>query len=247
MDLHSSPLVPQPCPTARVGAGTSGGLGVHEITQITRVEFLHRALSNDLPEEVVKDILAGHRASTSRQYQSSWKKFQTFLKESETQEITKEVFLQFASFMFHKLKLAIPTIMTHLAAIADPLKFAFNIAPDTRALDLLKSSFFLQRPPKKKASPSWSLIKVLELLSSEAYTLNPSPEHLFKKAIFLISLASGFRISELAALTRSKLLTRFSPDKAFVILSTNPKFIAKKRTFESQNETNEDSRSQSTR
>ena len=137
------------------------------------------------------------------------------------------VLLQFASYMFHDRKLSIPTITTHLAAIADPLKFAFNISVNSRFLDLLKSSFFLQRPPAKKSAPSWSLRKVLLLLASDVYSENASQEQIFRKAVFLVALASGFRISELAALTRSKSLTRFAPDFSFVMLATNPKFLFK--------------------
>ena len=129
--------------------------------------------------------------------------------------------------MFHERKLSIPTITTHLAAIADPLKFAFNVAPSPRSLELLKASFFLQRPPKKKGCPSWSLKKVLELLSSEEYSSSASTEAIFKKAVFLVSLASGFRISEMAALMRSKTLTKFASDNSFVMIATNPRFLAK--------------------
>ena len=157
MDPLPSPMVSRPAPTTRTGPEGDIRCSIDTITQLTRVEFLRQTLSQSLPGVIVKDMISAHRSSTSRQYQSSWKKFQNFLTSSHIRQISDEIFLEFASFLFHKLKLAIPTILTHLAAIADPLKYAFNVSPSPRSLELLKASFFLQRPPKRKSNPSWSV------------------------------------------------------------------------------------------
>ena len=216
---------------SRTSVGTSAqrdiGLGIHEILGSTRVEFLKRALSRSLPEETVRDIVLGLRTSTTRQYESSWKKFQKFVEERKYSTISAETVLEFASYLFHKKKLAISTISGHISAIADPLKFAFDISTDSRSLDLMKSSFFLQRPPARKPSPSWSIQKVLNLLSSDQYVNEVTTDNLLKKALFLVALASGLRVSQLRALTRAETLTRFTPDLTQVTLAPNPQFIAK--------------------
>ena len=201
--------------------------GLHNITQLTRMEFLRRTLRRTLSPEIVDDITASHRTSTVRQYQSAWKKFQTFIEITKIKTISSDIFLEFASYLFHKLKLSIPTVSCHISAISDPLKFAYNISASTRFMELLKSSFFIQRPPKRKSAPAWSLRAVLNNLASGTYVAEPSHDQLMSKAIFLIALASGYRISELAALMRTNTLTKFAPDSSFVLLATNPKFIAK--------------------
>ena len=223
LDANAPSNVPRT--TTPDGADPRGqhGPGVHEILGSTRVEFLKLTLGRTLPTETIQDIVQGLRSSTTRQYESSWKKFQRFIRESKTESVSPKTVLEFASYLFHKLKLAISTISGHIAAISDPLKFAYNIAPDSRALELMKSSFFLQRPPKRKSTPTWSVQKVLDHLSSTTTTA----DHRLKKALFLVALASGLRISQLKALTRSKNLTRFAPDGSQVTLAANPQFIAK--------------------
>ena len=170
LDTHPSEMVPRTVQTSGPNPGRDHMRGTDDILKFTRMEFLQTVLSRSLPEDTVKDIISGHRASTARQYQSSWKKFQQFLSIARIKEVSEGIFLQFASYLFHKVKLAIPTISAHLAAIADPLKFAFGLSPSARSLELMKASFFLQRPPKRKTAPTWALKKVLDLLSSRPYT-----------------------------------------------------------------------------
>ena len=227
LGTNAPPGVSDASSSAGTSAQRHNRLGIREIIGSSRVEFLKLALGRSLPEETVRDIVLGLRSSTTRQYESSWKKFQKFLEEMKYEKISAETVLEFASYLFHKRKLAISTISGHISAIADPLKFAFDIPTDSRSLDLMKSSFFLQRPPARKAPPSWSIQKVLDHLSSDQYTENASPDNLLKKALFLVALASGLRVSQLRALTRSENLTKFAPDSSQVTLAPNPKFIAK--------------------
>ena len=135
--------------------------------------------------------------------------------------------LEFASYLFHTRKLSISSISGHIAAVADPEKFAFGISPDARALELMKSSFFIQRPPPVKKSVQWSLHKVLAHLSSDEFTREPTVERSFQKAVFLVALASGLRVSQLAALTRSHVLTKFAGGARKVTLAVHPSFLAK--------------------
>ena len=227
VDRGVTQLVPEPVSTRRHGAGRDHRCTIDEITKVTRVEFLRRALTRSLQGEAADDIMAGHRESTTRQYQSSWKKFQEFVRQKNVQEINPGTPLEFASYLFHTRKLSISSILGHMAAIADPLKFAFNVSPDTRAFELMKASFFNQRPPKVKKSLQWSLHKVLAYLSSEKFTENSSTELKLQKAVFLTALASGLRVSQLAALTRLPALTKFAPGDRKVILTAHPSFIAK--------------------
>ena len=72
---------------------------------------------------------------------------------------------------------------------------------------------------------SWPLNKVLRLVSG-VVTTDCSYQHLLMKTLFLVALASGARVSELAALSRDKGFVKFLPSGE-VSLSPHPKFMAK--------------------
>ena len=226
VDLRTPTVVPESLTVNREGIGATSRR-VDEITSASRLEFLRTALTKDIPAHAAEDIIAGHRESTTRQYESAWKKFQRFLIASEVSEVNETIFVQFASYLFREHKLSISSISGHIAAISDPLKFAYRILPEARSLALIKSSFFLQRPPPIRSAPKWSLRKVLDLLSSPGYCENPSEEKIFRKAIFLVALATGLRVSQLAALSRSPTLTKFGTGNSSVTLAAHPKFLAK--------------------
>ena len=80
------------------------------------------------------------------------------------------------------------------------MKIGFGIDMSTMEFNDLNSAFFLEEPPKMKIIPKWSLDKVLTLLESPSYDGNScSLYNLLKKTLFLTALASGNRVSELAA------------------------------------------------
>ena len=72
---------------------------------------------------------------------------------------------------------------------------------------------------------SWSLNKVLRLASGIDNS-SCTYQKLFRKTLFLIALASGARLSEMAALSRDKGFAVFLPSGE-VSLSPHPKFLAK--------------------
>ena len=200
---------------------------IDRVLQLSRMEFLREQLNHEVPPQTVEDILNGLRPSTLRQYQSGWRKFQSFIRVTNKMRLDKNIFFEFASYLFHDLKLSTSSISCHLSTIYDPLQFGFQLFPDPRILELLKNSYFLQRPRKRKPDPQWSLQKVLTFLSSARYTTNPSSADLFHKSVFLTALATGFRISQLAAIVRTSAFLRFGLEDASVSLAPHPMFLAK--------------------
>ena len=184
-------------------------------------------MKTSLSPAVVSDVLSGTRASTIRQYQSAWKSFQFFLRNRPVTTISVPVVLEFLSYMFHSRRRAAPTISTYAAALADPLWFGFHLDIRSRAWDLLKRGFFLQRPPNRRSRIFWSLSKVLDFLQGPRFTADPEPLHLMQKALFLIAMASGLRASQLHALVRYPAWLVFSQDGRRVSLAPSPKFLAK--------------------
>ena len=227
VDVPVTPLVSEAETTGGELHGEPNECEADAINALSRVEFLRKYLKEDLPKEVVEDIICAHRQSTSRQYESAWKKFQSFVTNEKVQRVDKNTFVKFASFLFHKRKLSPSSVNVHLAAITDPLKFAFNISPDKRALELIRNSYFHQRPAKKTSIPKWNLQKVLDYLSQEKFMVNPSNLDKLHKAIFLVALATGLRISQLAALIRTPGFCIFRNNEETVSLAPNPKFLAK--------------------
>ena len=176
----------------------------------------------------VDDIVQAHRASTCRQYQSGWRKFQNFFSSHGITSIGPSVLTSFATYIFHASPKVSPATVTNaMVAIRDPISFGFGVTINDRQWDLLKASFFRQRPPVAPQPPNWSLDKVLALLLAPRFRSDPGPPDLLLRTLFLVAMATGHRVSQLAALLRSPEFTRFGPRDSSVTLAPRPRFLAK--------------------
>ena len=191
----------------------------------SRVDILLKILSNDYSEESARDIVNHLRLSSQRQYNMAWKSWADYVRTKDFEEISEETVLSFLRFLFHEKNLAVNTILTYKAALKLPLRFAFDIDTNTEVFAMITKAFSLSRPVLPPLRPTWSVNKVLDLLSSEVYN---SPEDLLaftKKVMFLISLAIGSRISELCALKRGDML-KFLPNGDLELIP-DPMVLAK--------------------
>ncbi|KAG0721144.1 hypothetical protein GWK47_006512 [Chionoecetes opilio] len=195
--------------------------------EATRLEFLRTSLRRTVSDAVAEDILAALRPSSTRQYQSHWKAFQSFLKLKGLRDVSESVVLDFLSFLAHDRGRSSATLSTHLAALADPLKYGWGLVLDRRSVTLLKRGLFLQNPPPHRPGPFWSLEKVLRFLQGDQFGSDAAGPRLLQKALFLVALATGFRASQLRALTRFPQWTTFSRDGSAVSLSLSPKVLGK--------------------
>ena len=131
------------------GGHQSGVFGtVSDLLTLNRLEFLRKVLAGqDLHHSTVADLLSAHRPSTCRQYEAGWRKFQRFVSLSSVTVVTPQLLLRFASSLFHGVsKSSLATVSNAMAAIKDPVKFGFGVVADTRQMELLRASFFIQRP-----------------------------------------------------------------------------------------------------
>ena len=156
-----------------------------------------------------------------------WKLFQEFLSRSQIEAISEDVILQFLSYHFHEKRRAPATMTVYLAALQDLLKYGFDFSIETRLIDLLKRSFFNQRPPTRRPRPFLSLHRVLNLLSSQEYGDGGTISILLHKTVFLIALATGARAPQLFALSRCKEWTKYGEDGSVVTLAPLPGFLTK--------------------
>ena len=185
-------------------------------------------MQQGVPSSAVEDLSRAHRVSTRRQYESGWKKFQRFVRARSVVSITPQVLLGFASYVFRSGRgVSSATVNNAMVSVRDPVKFGFGVEVDPRKWELLKASFFLQRPSRVPSPPSWSLPGVLDLLQSDRFLSSPSGEDLLLRALFLVALATGHRVSQLGALLRTPEFTKFAPGMSAVTLSPKPSFLAK--------------------
>jgi len=118
------------------------------------------------------------------------------------------------------------TVATYKSALSKPLLWPFD-------LDLAKSVFqnFFKgllnlHPTRPQALTEWSLEEVLLLLSSEEFNRKISLPFLTQKVLFLLTLDTGGRISEMQALKRGKASLQFRLDESFFLIP-DPDFLAK--------------------
>lgn len=139
--------------------------------------------------------------------------------------VSRDVVLQFLSHLFTVRQRALATANVAMAALKDSLSAAFGISLEGRDVDLLLRLFFLQRPPEKGRCPFWFLQKVLDLLSSPTFGKLSMPRQLLTKALFILTMASGLRSSQIHALICYEAWTVFAEDRSKMSLAPNPVFL----------------------
>ena len=185
------------------------------------------AYSRSVSKEVSSSLVSAYRASTNKQWQYAWGKFQRFLKEKGIGNITKAIVLEFLDYTFKTSKLSPKTIQVYKGALALPLKVGFNIDTGDGEFDLLIRSFFISRPPTKRIPPKWSLNTVLNFISSSQ---DESDSFLLQKTLFLVALATANRASEISAMVRTSMIFENNPTRVFI--PVKPKFLYKNQRLD---------------
>ena len=126
---------------------------------------------------------------------------------------------------------------THRAALADPLFYSFKIDTGAKIFKDFFTACRTRRPIKKVLPPAWDVDKVLRFLRSPQFANNATitTPALLLKTIFLLALASGSRVSELAALRRDKDHCQFLENNKGINLSTKDGVLFKSERLLKQN------------
>ena len=115
-------------------------------------------------------------------------------------------------------------------ALQLPLLHGFNISTKDHEFSLIARSQFIENPPQRRIIPNWKLSKVLSLLEQPQFENNKaSPNNLLLKSLFLVALATGNRVSEIAAMSR--VATSFSPNFTAVAIPVKPGFLYKNQSL----------------
>ena len=202
----------------------SSGIPSGSLLKPSRLDTIALGLSRQGFDELsVRLMLKQHKGSTRGQYQSAWSKFLAFLTREgiSHDKILLSTVFNFLSSEFDKWDRAYSTIAGYKCALFHPLLYALDLNLESRQSDSFMHGLFQVRPPPRTSRfPLWSLSDVLHfLLSGPCEPLEEAPRQLLTmKVLFLILLASGRRISEVANISRSyvirgdSILLRWLPD-----------------------------------
>ena len=141
--------------------------------------------------------------------------------------MSENLVLEFFTHQFQQEGRKPATIRTYKSALEQLFKWGFDIQLQEEVFSDLVRAIAPQRPATRTTTLSWSLNKVLSLLTSPEYSGPTATEsNLLSKTIFLVTLACGARVSEVSALRRGKShVIRKSHDQLLLIPSRT--FLAK--------------------
>ena len=143
-------------------------------------------------------------------------------------DVSEHVLISFF-FKLFKQGLALRTMSAYRASLADPMFYGYQIDTNSKVFRDFFISCRTRRPITKALPPQWEVDKVLQYLKTSQFKNNKtiSLPALLLKTLFLIALATGSRISEIAAFRRDKDHCSFSTNNSLVRLSTAEGFTFK--------------------
>ncbi|XP_064104939.1 uncharacterized protein LOC135214501 [Macrobrachium nipponense] len=168
---------------------------------LSTIERLFRA--RGFSSKASKAIARARRSSTIRVYQSKWDVFRRWCKKNKLSSSDTSVtnIADFLIFLREESKLSVSTIKGYRSMLSAVFRNrGLRIAEDKDLHNLIRS--FETSKTFSLRTPNWNLDVVLRFLSSSRFEppLNASFRDLTRKCIFLLSLATAKRISEIHAL-----------------------------------------------
>ena len=173
--------------------------------------------------QVASIIAKARRSSTSAVYNAKWKIFTDWCVEREVNQVSPSIqhIADFLAFLFVDKKLAVSTIKGYRAMLSNTLSFRglTTIGSDPTISELIRS-FELSRPVSRSLTPKWDLSCVLWSFTKKPYEPlgKASLLHLTWKTVFLLTMASAKRRSEIHALSEESTHFRFNPDGSATFL-----------------------------
>ena len=176
------------------------------MTSFLCLQFIKKLYAQCYDEPVAQALSVALCTSTRNQYEHWWKDFQQWLTSNPTKSVSKASIVLYLPNLAQSRELSPKTILVYWNSLKLPLLLCFNINTSDREFSVLARSQFIHKNhnhPPKRIIPAWNLNKVLSMLELPQYGNHRStPSRLLMKTLFLIALASGNRVSEIAAFTR---------------------------------------------
>ena len=191
------------------------------------VERLRRfARASGFSRSVARRLGQARRQSSVANYQSKWLTYRHWCTDkghSVSQPSISKV-ADYLVWLWEDQGLSLSSVKAHRSMLSSVFHFKLPSLGEDRVLQDLLRSFAIERPCRPQAPPSWDLDAVLRHLMSSAFEPleSVSLRALTKKTLFLVSLATAKRVSEIQAL--SKTVAAIGND---LMVSFLPHFIAK--------------------
>ena len=241
-DAHSSTLAPASVVSgAADSAPSSSSISMGSSASATRqkipskpvhassscVETLRRfARASGFSCSVARRLGQARRQSSVADYQSKWLTYWRWCTDkghSVSQPSVSKV-ADFLVWLWEDQGLSLSSVKAHRSMLSSVFQFKLPVLGEDRVLHDLVRSFAIERPRRPQVPPSWDLDVVLRHLMSSAFEPleSVSLRILTKKTLFLVSLATAKRVSEIQALSKS--VAAIGND---LVVSFQPHFIAK--------------------
>lgn len=200
---------------------------------ITRLAVIRKALRKKRFSERASELIASaRRKSTGIVYDAKWKVYTRWCTRRKVDPLdpSPRRLADFLLFLFDVKKLAISTIKGYRSMLSHTLAFnkTARVCSDPSISELIRA-FELQRPVSRSLTPKWDLSCVLWSLTKAPYEpLDEAPLQLLTwKTVFLLTLASAKRRSEIHALSIEEGHIRFNTSDDSVTLLCQPGFLSK--------------------
>ena len=200
---------------------------------ISRLGIVKQSLRDkQFSSEVAEHVSKARRDSTVKVYDAKWQIFRDWANEWKIDPIqaTPQIVADFLTFLFSVKKCQVSTIRGYRSTISNTLKFrtGYDFGSHPVLSELIKS-FAKQRPVDRSLAPKWDLAFVLSHMCKAPFEPldKASLFHLSVKTVFLVTLATARRVSEVHAFSIDSDHLRFSNLDGFLILRTQLGFLAK--------------------
>ena len=229
--VYGSTTAESPIDSSRSETSTNSSEQTDDPTthyQASRVEVIRTAYRTKFnsDQQTLSLLATPIRQSSLNDYEIKWNKFCSYLRERGITplQLSLASVLEFLSYLFYEKNLRPNTVSHYRSALTVPLRLKFNIDLHDPAVSHLLRSMSIKRPNNPSSAPKWCLNKVLQLLDS--WTTNLPLDKLLQKTIFLLLLATAWRVSELHACVRLMEFCSISVSHTLT-LRPHPSFLAK--------------------
>ena len=220
---------PKPtCSAKRQDSASKPGPSTASRLGIVKQSLRDRQFSSDVVEHVSK----ARRESTVKVYDAKWQIFRRWADQQKIDPIqaTPQIVADFLTFLFSVKKCQVSTIKGYRSTISNTLKYktGYDFGSHPVLSELIKS-FAIQRPVDRPLAPKWDLAFVLTHIGKAPFEPldKASLFYLSVKTVFLVTLATARRVSEVHALSIDSDHLSFSNLDGSLILRTQVGFLAK--------------------
>lgn len=181
-------------------SGRNNPTPLQNLRSLDRLQFLALYYGDRYNIRISDQLSKENRASTIKQQNVAWRHLQEWIPVN-VDRLTETHIMEFLMDMRDRFSSA--TVKNYKSSLRDPLKYGFSIDTNNEFFHKLSRSFNTAEPIIRNRMPDWDLNRIVNSLQSEAWRLDSlSTKLLFRKTIFLVGLAAGNRVSELARARR---------------------------------------------